>query len=58
MHRLFIYDFDNAQMAQSGDEIIYFSRQSDDLFITKELIKLVIYQNKSYNQPSFFGWPN
>ena len=26
-HRLFIYEFGNAQMVQSSDEIVYFSRQ-------------------------------
>ena len=30
-HRLFIYDFGNVQRVQSGDEIIYFSRQQDEI---------------------------
>ena len=36
-HRLFIYEFANVQnlMVQSGDEIIYFSRQPDDFFHQK-----------------------
>ena len=31
LHILFIYDFGNVQMAQSGHENIYFSRQPDQI---------------------------
>ena len=44
LHQLFTYDFGNSQMVQSGDDIIYFSKQPGGVFKTKKLIKLFIYK--------------
>ena len=41
-HRLFINDFGNVQMVQTGDELIYFSRQPGEKNVfTKKLITFI-----------------
>ena len=45
-HIFFLYSFGNAEMVQSGDELIYFSRQSHQkMFSSKKTITLFIYKN-------------
>ena len=41
LYRLFTYEFGNAKMVQSGDEIIYFSRQPDDIFVHKKADEII-----------------